>query len=125
VFISNQLFHIRDLSPKSLSELKHLDTLLEYTVVYLINNQLANTGILLPGIHCNSTPIEHQRHYMESAFLITDKPEFESISRSIQRFIETVIEQYRVYNKYDPLSELNIQINLINKTTVLLSYDMY
>lgn len=125
MFIRSQLFHIEQLKPNSLSELKHLLSLLEYSVVFHINKTLIDNAIHIPGIHCNRVPIEYQRSYMEAPFLITCQPEYETLSRNIEIFVKELVNWYKVLNTKDPLSELNVEINAVNKSTLILSYDVY
>ncbi len=125
MFIKSQLFHIDQLQPKSLSEFKQLITLLEYTTVYHLNKNLTDMSVHLTGIHCNRVPIEYQRTYTESSFLLTTKTEYEQLSFQIEIFIKELLPQYYLLTKQDPLSELNIEINAINKSTLILSYELY
>lgn len=125
MFIKSQLFHIDQLQPKSLSEFKQLITLLEYTTVYHLNKNLTDMSVHLTGIHCNRVPIEYQRTYTESSFLLTSKAEYEQLSFQIEAFIKELLPQYYVLTKQDPLSELNVEINAINKSTLILSYELY
>ncbi len=125
MFTKSQLFHIDQLQPKSLSEFKHLIALLEYTTVYHLNKNLTDMSVHLTGIHCNRVPIEYQRTYTESLFLLTTKAEYEQLSFQIEAFIKELLPQYYLLTKQDPLSELNIEINAINKSTLILSYELY
>lgn len=125
MFIKSQLFHIDQLQPKSLSEFKQLIALLEYTTVYHLNKNLTDMSVHLTGIHCNRVPIEYQRTYTESLFLLTTKAEYEQLSFQIEAFIKELLPQYYLLTKQDPLSELNIEINAINKSTLILSYELY
>ena len=125
MFIKSQLFHIDQLQPKSLSEFKQLIALLEYTTVYHLNKNLTDMSVHLTGIHCNRVPIEYQRTYTESLFLLTTKAEYEQLSFQIEAFIKELLPQYYLLTKQDPLSELNVEINAINKSTLILSYELY
>lgn len=125
MFTKSQLFHIDQLQPKSLSEFKQLIALLEYTTVYHLNKNLTDMSVHLTGIHCNRVPIEYQRTYTESLFLLTTKAEYEQLSFQIEAFIKELLPQYYLLTKQDPLSELNVEINAINKSTLILSYELY
>lgn len=119
-----QLFHLKALTPLTPKEASDLITLIESTTTYILKKSILNEAYTISNIYCNRENIFSTVEFFPP--LPPEKePEYYQLSIAIEQFINSFIDSYYLLSVKKPNACLNVEVCLINKQTVIISYELY
>lgn len=122
MYTKSHLFYIDKLKPSSVEESQLLIDMLVMSVIHYLNLYEAKEVLKIEEIYCNRKSIYAQCDY--SAFHFNN-PEYFTINMIIKPFIEDLINSYTVSKNKTDVRQLSLEVSLLSKHNVVLSYDFY
>lgn len=125
MFTKCQLLHIDRLKPESVSDLDLLLSTLETSVVFFILKSVTNNAYDISEIYCNRKPATHQREITADYNKFATNPEMFTVNQAIALFVGNIIDSYYIAKQSDPTRMLNIEISLLTRHNIAISYDLF
>lgn len=125
MFTKCQLLHLEKLKPKTVEESTLLLSTLELSVVFFVLKSINNNSYSLSDIYCNRKRITEQRDLLPDNNKCINEPEMFSVNQLIQKFVGDLLDSYNIVRLSNPTHQLNIEISLLTRHNVAISYDLF
>jgi len=125
MFTKCQLLHLEKLKPKTVEESTLLLSTLELSVVFFVLKSINNNSYSLSDIYCNRKRISEQRDLLPDNNKYINEPEMFSVNQLIQKFVGDLLDSYNIVKLSNPTHQLNIEISLLTRHNVAISYDLF
>jgi len=125
MFTKCQLLHLEKLKPKTVEESTLLLFTLELSVVFFVLKSINNNSYSLSDIYCNRKRISEQRDLLPDNNKYINEPEMFSVNQLIQKFVGDLLDSYNIVKLSNPTHQLNIEISLLTRHNVAISYDLF
>ncbi len=125
MFTKAQLLHLDRLKPNSVFEMDTLLRTLEVSAVFFINKVMCENSYELTDIYCNRKSINNQRDLLPEMNRFIDDPEMYNVTTSMVNFIGELINSYHMVKLSSPGKQLNVEISVLTRHSVSISYDLF
>ena len=120
-----QLVHLDKIKPESVEESHVLLQTLEVAVKFYLHKLIVDRAYRINNAYCNRKSIDYQSDSVVEVNKYLDTPEMVNLTSFILQFVSDVLDVFYIYQKTNHSSQLNIELSLLSRHNLAISYEIF